>query len=82
MPSTTRLGVLVEIEAGRGARGNAMYWKFVRASPIVRAKYLALGVTEEYRHQTGGKPIAVESYSEAEDQLDASYASGRLKLLF
>jgi hypothetical protein len=77
-----QLGVIVEVEAGRGARGNAVYRDLVRASLIVGARYLALGVMQEYRHQSGGRPIAVESYREAKDQLDAIYASGRLRLPF
>lgn len=51
------LGVLVEVEAGRGARGNAVYRDLVRSSLIVGARYLALGVMQEYRHLSGGKPV-------------------------
>lgn len=76
------LKVLVEIEAGRGARGNAVYRDLVRASLIVDARFLALGVMNEYRHQSGGKPIVVKSYRDARDQLDAIYASERLLLPF
>ena len=36
------LGILVEVEAGRGARGNAVYRKLVRSSLIVDARFLAL----------------------------------------
>jgi hypothetical protein len=35
-----------------------------------------------YRHQSGGRPIIVSSYRESKDQLDALYASGRLRLPF
>lgn len=76
------LGVVVEVEAGRGARGNAIYRDLIRASLIGGAKYLALGVMLEYRHRQAGRPIAVESYRDAKDQLDAIYASGRLRLPF
>ena len=76
------IGVVVEVEAGRGARGNAVYRDLVRASLIVGARYLALGVMQEYRHLTASKPVAVESYRDAKDQLDAIYASGRLRLPF
>jgi len=76
------LKVLVEIEAGRGARGNAVYRDLVRASLIVDARFLVLGVMSEYRHKSGGKPIAVKSYRDARDQLDAIYASQRLRLPF
>jgi hypothetical protein len=74
------LGVLVEVEAGRGARGNAIYRDLIRTSLIVGARFLALGVMQEYRHKSSGLPVVVESYREAKDQLDAVYASGRLAL--
>ncbi len=76
------LGVLVEVEAGRGARGNAVYRDLVRTSLIVGARFLALGVMQEYRHQSSGKTVLVSSYREAKDQLDAIYGSGRLLLPF
>jgi hypothetical protein len=76
------LGILVEVEAGRGARGNAVYRDLVRASLIVDARFLVLGVMRSYRHQSGGKPILVQSYLESKSVLDAIYASGRLHLPF
>ena len=76
------LGIVVEVEAGRGARGNAVYRDLVRSSLIVDVRYLALGVMSEYRHQTGGRPVSVASYREARDILDAVYASGQLGLPF
>jgi hypothetical protein len=76
------LGVLVEIEAGRGARGNAVYRDLVRSSLIVEARFLALGVMREYRHLSGGRPIVVRSYDDSKDVLDSIYASGRLGLPF
>ena len=76
------LGVLVEVEAGRGARGNAVYRDLVRTSLIVDARFLALGVMSSYRHLSGGKQTDVASYRETKAQLDAVYASGRLKLPF
>lgn len=76
------LGVAVEIEAGRGARGNAVYRDLVRTSLIVGARYLAIGVMAEYRHLSAGKLQKVQSYRESQDQLDAIYASGRLQLPF
>jgi hypothetical protein len=75
-------GVLVEIEAGRGARGNAIYRDLIRSSLIVDARFLVLGVMREYRHLSGGRPISVNSYRDAKDLLDALYASGRLALPF
>jgi hypothetical protein len=77
-----KLGIAVEVEAGRGARGNAIYRDLIRASLIVGANYLALGVMTEYRHLNKGKTQRVKSYDDARDQLDAIYTSGRLKLPF
>lgn len=76
------LGIVVEIEAGRGARGNAAYRDLVRTSLIVGADYLVLGLMLSYRHQSGGKEVTVSSYREVRDQIEAIYASGRLKLPF
>jgi hypothetical protein len=76
------LGIVVEIEAGRGARGNAVHRDIIRASLIVGAQYLAIGVMAEYRHQSGGREMVVKSYADARAQLDAIYASGRLALPF
>ena len=76
------LGIVVEVEAGRGARGNATYRDLIRASLIVGAKYLALGVMLEYRHHGKDRSVAVSSYKETKNQLDAIYASGRLRVPF
>lgn len=76
------LGVIVEVEAGRGARGNAVYRDLVRTSLIVGARFLALGVMAEYRHQSSGRAISVASYRDARDMLDAVFASQRLGLPF
>jgi hypothetical protein len=43
---------------------------------------LGPGVMRSYRHQSGGRPIIVSSYRDSKDQLDALYASGRLRLPF
>lgn len=74
--------IVLEVEAGRGARGNAVYRDLVRTSLIVGVRYLALGVMTEYRHLSGGRQMAVRSYHDAREQLDAIYASGQLRLPF
>jgi hypothetical protein len=76
------LGVLVEVEAGRGARGNAVYRDLIRTSLIVDARYLVLGVMREYRHLSSGQAVVVKSYTDTRDQIDAIFASGRLTLPF
>jgi hypothetical protein len=75
-------GIVVEIEAGRGARGNAVYRDLVRTSLIVGARFLVLGVMSEYRLKSAGKDVSVASFRDARDQLDAIFTSGRLVLPF
>jgi hypothetical protein len=75
-------GIVVEVEAGRGARGNANYRDIVRTSLIVDAQYLALLLPVAYRHSSGGREVVVRAYADTRSQLDAIYASERLKLPF
>lgn len=75
-------GIVVEVEAGRGARGNAAYRDIVRTSLILDARYFALLLPVAYRHQSGGREVAVAAFKEARDQFDAIYASQRLRLPF
>ena len=70
------LGILVEIEAGRGWTNGAFYRDLIRGSLIVGARYLAIGVMLEYRGG-GGKQ---QDYRLCRDQLEAIYASNRLQL--
>ncbi len=76
------LGILLEVEAGRGAQGNAVYRDLIRTSLIVDARYLALGVARRYRFRTSNRPTVVHSFREATNLIDAIYASGRLALPF
>jgi hypothetical protein len=69
-------GVVLEVEAGRGAANNADYRDLIRASLMVDARYLVLAMMLEY---TAGK-TTVHSYDQTRDRLDAIYASDRLAL--
>ena len=71
------LGIAVEVEAGRGAANNADYRDIVRTSLILDANYLALLMPITYRSTT-----SVPASSRARQQLEAIYASNRLKLPF
>jgi hypothetical protein len=77
------LGVVVEVEAGRGARGNAAYRDVIRTSLILDARYLVLMMPVTYRISTGTvRATSVPAYRDARDMLDAIYASRRLPLPF
>jgi hypothetical protein len=71
-------GIVLEVEAGRGAAGNADYRDLIRTSLIVDAEYLVLAMMLEYK--TG--QTTMRSYERTRDQIDAIYASDRLKLPF
>lgn len=76
------LGVVVELEAGRGRHGGALFRDLIRTSLIVGARYLAIGMLLEYRYTSGGRPISGNDYEWALAEIDAIYASGRLQLPF
>ena len=69
-------GVVVEIEAGRGAANNADYRDIVRTSLMVDARSLTLAMMLTY----SGGGVTVRSYEQTRDRLDAIYASNRLRL--
>jgi hypothetical protein len=73
-------GIALEVEAGRGARGNAVYRDLIQTSLLVDAHFLVLAVQISYHHKSGGKSIVVQSYRDTMNLLDAIYASNRLSL--
>jgi hypothetical protein len=74
------LGIAMEVEAGRGARGNAVYHDLIQTSFPVDACFLALAVQLTYRHKQAGRQVVVRSYEDTRNLLDAIYASQRLRL--
>lgn len=76
------LGIAVEVEAGRGAAGNADYRDIVRTSLILDAKFLALMMPIKYRTTSGQRAHAIPAYEKTRNQLSAIYASQRLRLPF
>lgn len=71
------LGIAVEVEAGRAASNNADYRDIVRTSLILDANFLALLVPVTYRSTQ-----SVQVYEKTRAQMEAIYASDRLKLPF
>jgi hypothetical protein len=76
------LGVAVEVEAGRGAANNADYRDIVRTSLILDARNLALLMPVRYRFTSGRREYATAAYERTRNQLEAIYASQRLRLPF
>lgn len=75
-------GIVVEVEAGRGARGNAEYRDLVRTSLILDADYLVLMLPHTYRFKSGTREGSEYAYRNTRDLLSAIYASQRLRLPF
>ncbi len=75
-------GIALEIEAGRGVMGNAVYRDIVQASLLLDARYLILGVAVQYHYHTAGKPVVSSDFAVCRNIFDAIYASGRLRLPF
>ena len=73
-------GIALEVEAGRGALGNAGYRDLIQASLMVDVDYLLLAVLIEYRFRVNGKPRVSKSYQDTRARLQAIYASQRLVL--
>jgi hypothetical protein len=69
------LGIALEVEAGRAAANNADYRDIVRTSLILDADYLVLLVPITYRSTK-----SYQVYNRCRGQLDAVYASSRLRL--
>ncbi len=76
------LGIVLEVEAGRGARGNATYRDLIRASLIVNARFFALLLPLAYRHQQLQREVSVPAYGDGKKIVEAIYASQRLRLPF
>jgi hypothetical protein len=72
--------IVMEVEAGRGARGNAAYRDLIRTSLILDADFFVLLLPVLYRY--GAKGTEVPAYRDCRDLLDAVYASRRLQLPF
>lgn len=74
------LGIVMEMESGRGWMGNAVYRDIVRASLIADARYLVIGVRQYYEY--GKKDVSRNDFESTRDLMDSIYASGRLRLPF
>lgn len=72
------LGIAVEVEAGRGAMGNAEYRDIVRTSLLLDARFMVLMLPITYRYAQ----TQTDAYARTRDLLTAIYASDRLRLPF
>jgi hypothetical protein len=73
-------GIALEVEAGRGVLGNAVYRDLIQTSLLIDARFLVLALLTEYHYKSGGKEMMSPNYRLARSILDAIYASTRLVL--
>jgi hypothetical protein len=70
----------VEVEAGRGWMGNAIYRDLVQALVMVQVDHLVLAVSNSYKYQSSGKPIVSADYENTIAVADALYGHTRMRL--
>jgi hypothetical protein len=72
----------LEIEAGRGSQGNALYRDLVQALVMVELETLVLAVANGYRYKNknSGRDVVSEDYERAVAVADALYGHSRIKM--
>ncbi len=70
----------LEVEAGRGWMGNAVYRDIVQAAVMVGVEHLCLAVSNAYRYKSSGKPAVSRDYENTRQVAEAVYGHSRLRL--
>lgn len=70
----------LEIEAGRGWMGNAVYRDLVQAAVMVGIDFLCLCVSNTYKYNAAGKPAVSRDYENAKQLAEAIYGHTRFRL--
>jgi hypothetical protein len=70
----------LEIEAGRGWMGNAVYRDLVQALVMVELDTLVLAVANTYRYQSGGKTTVSKDYENTLAVADALFGHSRISM--
>ena len=70
----------LEVEAGRGWMGNAVYRDLVQAMVMVEVEHLVLAVANTYKYKTGGRTAESRDYENACGVADALFGHSRVSL--
>jgi len=70
----------LEVEAGRGWMGNAVYRDLVLALVMVQVDHLILAVANGYRYQSGGRTVVSNDYENTCAVADAIYGHTRVRM--
>jgi hypothetical protein len=73
-------GCGLEIEAGRGWMGNAVYRDLVQALVMVELKTLVLAVANGYRYLSGGRATVSKDYENTVAVADALFGHSRIMM--
>lgn len=76
----TEWGCGLEVEAGRGLMGNAVYRDLIQALVMVNVKHLILAVANCYRYQSGGKEATSADYDKTIAIASALYGHSRIAM--
>jgi hypothetical protein len=71
---------VLEVEAGRAWKGNAIYRDLIRASIMVGVKFLILAVPNKYQYKSSGRTSVSTDYENARDLANALYGHDRFRL--
>jgi hypothetical protein len=71
---------VLEVEAGRAWKGNAIYRDLIRASIMVGVKFLILAVPNRYRYKSAGRVSTSPDYENTRYLANALYGHDRFQL--
>lgn len=72
----------LEVEAGRGWMGNAVYRDLILASVMVDVDHFVMAVANEYTYKSGGRSASSNDYDNATGLAETIYVHNRLTLPF
>ncbi|HEX8480852.1 MAG TPA: hypothetical protein VF650_03000 [Allosphingosinicella sp.] len=70
----------LEIEAGRGGMGNALYRDLIQALVMVELETLILAMANSYRFRTGGRDVISRDYDKTVAVANALYGHSRITM--
>jgi hypothetical protein len=70
----------LEVEAGRGLLGNAIYRDLVQALVMVHVDHLVLAVANKYKYRSGSRVVSRPNYQETVAVAEALYGHSRMRL--
>jgi len=76
--SVTRVGL--EIEAGRGVKGNAIYRDLIQGMVMVNVDHLVVAVANEYRYKSNQKQMVSKDFDKCVDICNALSGHTRVQL--